>query len=164
MGKSKLHSIVDVITNSSTEIFTWIRSDAISQAKKNVQAYMDLMGVEGSVDELFDFKIAVSYETESQPPICPSCQNVLAVGWMACPKCGHNLLAPAVATPSHLEKTVLTTDAQVSELEKKLGTAWHGCGPKYDGFEVFVTSKKTGKKIDLVRMPEVVYEEAYQNG
>jgi hypothetical protein len=48
----KLHSFVDVITNSSTTIFTY-SSDAIKPAKNLINAFCKAMGYEKSADDMF---------------------------------------------------------------------------------------------------------------
>jgi hypothetical protein len=54
--KIKLHSFVDVITNSSTEIF--VRSEkCIQPAKEMFAELLKLIGENKSVDEIFDIKI-----------------------------------------------------------------------------------------------------------
>jgi hypothetical protein len=58
MFKFSIHSIVDVITNSSTVIYTW--QDSISEAKELLQEVLKLSGVEKNVDDLFCFGVFLS--------------------------------------------------------------------------------------------------------
>lgn len=53
--KLNFHSMVDVITNSSTTIFTY--QDGIKEAKELLQAVFDLSGETRKVDELFYFDV-----------------------------------------------------------------------------------------------------------
>lgn len=55
MLKLNIHSIVDLITNSSTVIFTY--QDSETQAKELLQEILKLSGVETPVDELFYFGV-----------------------------------------------------------------------------------------------------------
>ncbi len=55
MLKLNIHSIVDLITNSSTVIFTY--QDSETQAKELLQEILKLSGVEKPVDELFYFGV-----------------------------------------------------------------------------------------------------------
>jgi len=54
----KLHSVVDIITNSSTVIFTTVTDDAIENTKLGIEQILLAAGVTQDVDELFDFSIA----------------------------------------------------------------------------------------------------------
>lgn len=51
MEKLKLHSIVDVITNSSTVIYTY--QDSIEESKELLQEILNIANIEKSVDDLF---------------------------------------------------------------------------------------------------------------
>lgn len=59
--KNILHSIVDVITNSSTEIYTFAADKAVSQAKEALKSVIDVMGLSGDVDSLFDISVKITY-------------------------------------------------------------------------------------------------------
>lgn len=59
--KFKYHSVVDVITNSSTTIYT--NSDGcIGPAKELVQEFLNTMEIEKSVDEIFYFDSFMDYD------------------------------------------------------------------------------------------------------
>ena len=55
MLKVKFHSIVDVITNSSTTIFVY--QDSIKEAKELIQEVLKLSGIKETVDDLFWFGV-----------------------------------------------------------------------------------------------------------
>lgn len=55
--KIKLHSVVDVITNSSTVIYTY-QNGSIEPAKELINEMIKLAGIEGkTADDLFTFEI-----------------------------------------------------------------------------------------------------------
>jgi hypothetical protein len=56
-----LHSIVDAITNSSSEIYTFTNNNAISQVKKALRSFLDLLGINDPVDELFEVSIKYTF-------------------------------------------------------------------------------------------------------
>jgi len=49
-----LHSHVDVITNSSTVIYSWTRSDAVEQLKSMVNELLQLAGAKKDFDDIFE--------------------------------------------------------------------------------------------------------------
>jgi len=51
----KIHSIVDLITNSSTEIFTSVRQSAITEIKHLVNSLLHYAKSEETADDLFEF-------------------------------------------------------------------------------------------------------------
>lgn len=57
-----VHSVVDVITNSSTVIYTSAAGNAIDVAKEIINEVLGLAGSEKSADDLFDFRIQVRPE------------------------------------------------------------------------------------------------------
>lgn len=61
MKKIKLHSVVGAITNSSTEIYTWMSSKAITIAKRHLETLMKVFGTSGSVDQEFEIEAMVEY-------------------------------------------------------------------------------------------------------
>jgi hypothetical protein len=52
-----IHSIVNVITNSSTEIYTTVLDDAEKTAKALITKLMRMMGATVGADECFEVKI-----------------------------------------------------------------------------------------------------------
>ena len=65
MFKLNVHSIVDVITNSSTVIYTY--QDSTKEAKELLQEILNLMGEDKKVDDLFNIGVFLSsteYYTE----------------------------------------------------------------------------------------------------
>ena len=50
----KLHSLVDVITNSSTVVYVWPNQDAIQKTKELLKEIVSVVGFEGDIDEYFD--------------------------------------------------------------------------------------------------------------
>jgi len=58
MIKLNIHSIVDVITNSSTVIYTF--QDSITEAKELLQEILNLIGSGEKVDDLFYFDVFLS--------------------------------------------------------------------------------------------------------
>lgn len=67
-----MHSIIDVITNSSTEIFTSASSNGVSYAKEMVEKILQAAGSDKTVDELFDIKFT-KYVDYIDP--CPLCEE-----------------------------------------------------------------------------------------
>jgi len=56
--KVKIHSIVDVITNSSTVIYT--KQNSVDEAKELVQAILDMMEIKDKTpDDIFNYGISV---------------------------------------------------------------------------------------------------------
>lgn len=55
-----LHSFVDLITNSSTEIYVSAHDKTISAAKAMVNKVLAAAGSDKIADDLFDFKLTVS--------------------------------------------------------------------------------------------------------
>ncbi len=58
MFKLDIHSIVDVITNSSTTIYTY--QDGIKEAKELLQEILNIMGEKKGVDDLFSIGVFAS--------------------------------------------------------------------------------------------------------
>jgi len=58
MFKLNIHSIVDVITNSSTVIYTY--QNSTEEAKELLQEILNLMGEEKEVDDLFNMGVFLS--------------------------------------------------------------------------------------------------------
>ncbi len=55
MIKFKIHSVVDVITNSSTTIYTF--QNSIKQTKELVQEVINLMGIDKTPDDVFYYGV-----------------------------------------------------------------------------------------------------------
>lgn len=55
----KIHSIVDVITNSSSTVFVWPKTTALSTAREIVQDMMTALGVAGQPEDYFDISFEV---------------------------------------------------------------------------------------------------------
>jgi hypothetical protein len=53
----RFHSVVDVITNSSTTVYTWADKDADKRAKEILGDLMKVFGVTGEVDDYFDVQL-----------------------------------------------------------------------------------------------------------
>lgn len=75
MIKVKIHSIVDVITNSSTVIFTY--QNSVKEAKALVQAVLDLCGLkEVTPDNVFYYGVFCDndkyFESGNVPEDCPA--------------------------------------------------------------------------------------------
>jgi hypothetical protein len=72
--KIKFHSIVDVITNSSTVIYTY--QNSVSEAKELVQAILDLAGEKVSPDDVFYYGVFCDddryFDSEDLPSDCPT--------------------------------------------------------------------------------------------
>lgn len=58
MYKLNVHSIVDVITNSSTVIYTY--QDGVKEAKKLLQEILNLTNIHKDVDDLFNIRTFLS--------------------------------------------------------------------------------------------------------
>jgi hypothetical protein len=62
--KVSISSVVDVITNSSTTIFTWATQSSVAAAKSVMSEIMNAMGVPGCPDDYFDFGLELTEEGE----------------------------------------------------------------------------------------------------
>ena len=75
--KIKFHSIVDVITNSSTVIYTY--QNSVSEAKELVQAILDLAGEKVSPDDVFYYGVFCDddryFDSEDLPSDCPAWES-----------------------------------------------------------------------------------------
>lgn len=76
MIKIRFHSIVDVITNSSTVIYTY--QNSIKEAKELVAEMLKLMGIDKSPDDVFYYGVFCdndayfdAYENDELPEDCP---------------------------------------------------------------------------------------------
>ena len=88
--KFKIHSIVDLITNSSTVIFTY--QDSVGEAKELVNEMLKLSGVEDkNADDIFYYGVFCAsrryLDSEDLPSNCPtdkdwSTKNELQVEWL----------------------------------------------------------------------------------
>lgn len=56
MIKIKLHSLIDLITNSSTEIYTY-SSGSLQACKDMVDEFFKIVGINKTCDEVFDLKL-----------------------------------------------------------------------------------------------------------
>ena len=61
--KVKVHSVIDLITNSSTEMFVDY-SDSIDHIKELVDEILELQGSPLTCDDIFDLKIVSQYAEE----------------------------------------------------------------------------------------------------
>lgn len=71
-AKVSLHSIVDVITNSSTEIFINVNSNTVKVFKKFIEKILTASGIKKSADDLFDFEFNVNgyyYDDENDEDV-----------------------------------------------------------------------------------------------
>lgn len=57
MIKINIHSLIDVITNSSTEIFINSHTNTIQYFKELIEDLMKCMDVEGKAEDYFEFKL-----------------------------------------------------------------------------------------------------------
>ena len=60
--KLNLHSIVDVITNSSTMVYIMATTKSIDLAKKFINKILTFSGSDKTADDLFDFSIEINDE------------------------------------------------------------------------------------------------------
>ena len=58
MKRLHVHSVVDAITNSSTEIYTFLSYNAIAMAKEALGKWLTFIGVKETVDDLFDIQVS----------------------------------------------------------------------------------------------------------
>ena len=63
--KTKIHSVIDLITNSSTEIFINCNKDTIETAKNFVNVMLEAAGSNKTADDLFEFQILNSNHIEN---------------------------------------------------------------------------------------------------
>src|ERR1035437_3820902 len=57
-----VHSLVDVITNSSSELYTWASEDSVKHTKILITEIMESLGVPGSVEDYFDITMEIDPE------------------------------------------------------------------------------------------------------
>jgi len=57
MIKINIHSLIDVITNSSTEIFVNSHANTIKYFKELIEDLMKCMDVKGKAEDYFEFKL-----------------------------------------------------------------------------------------------------------
>jgi hypothetical protein len=57
MIRFNLHSIIDVITNSSTEIYTFARSDAVEKSYELLNEILKVSGSDKKAEDLFNVRI-----------------------------------------------------------------------------------------------------------
>jgi hypothetical protein len=55
-----IHSMVDVITNSSTVTYIYAHSKSIQYAKNVLEKIMEILNVDGEVDDYFDIKLILN--------------------------------------------------------------------------------------------------------
>ena len=55
--KMKVHSVVGLITNSSTEIFSWATEGSVTTLKAHVDSFLKFLGREDTFDDLFNLEI-----------------------------------------------------------------------------------------------------------
>lgn len=53
----KVHSIVGLITNSSTEIFSWATEGSVITLKAHINSFLKFLGREDTFDDLFNLEI-----------------------------------------------------------------------------------------------------------
>jgi hypothetical protein len=58
-----IHSIVDTITNSSTEIYTFPSKDAINTVKTIIKTIMKQVGINGEVEDYFDVHFEIDTDS-----------------------------------------------------------------------------------------------------
>lgn len=59
----KIQSISDIITNSSTQVFTIVTNDSIESVKRVVNGILELSGCEKRFDDLFIIEPSIDRET-----------------------------------------------------------------------------------------------------
>lgn len=64
-----IHSFIDVITNSSTEMFVTASGRSVDMIKEMVQSIITLSGSDKKVDELFDIELTIGDDGIE----CPAC-------------------------------------------------------------------------------------------
>jgi len=74
-----IHSIIDVITNSSTEIYTNTHSKSIEYAKDLINEILDAAGSDKTADDLFEFEIIEDEEHDPNDWNCMSAENTLKI-------------------------------------------------------------------------------------
>lgn len=60
MFKIKFHSVIDVITNSSTEIYSWY-DGSVSACREMLEEIFKVFGVEEKVDDIFYIHLSYDY-------------------------------------------------------------------------------------------------------
>jgi hypothetical protein len=58
--KLNIHSIIDVITNSSTEIYTYVTKDGVEKAHEMINEILKVSGSTAKSEDLFDISIVPS--------------------------------------------------------------------------------------------------------
>lgn len=65
MFKIKIHSVIDVITNSSTEIYSWYDS-SVGACKEMIQEMLKVFGVDKNVDDIFNISVCCEMSEYSE--------------------------------------------------------------------------------------------------
>lgn len=65
-----MHSIIALITNSSTEIFTSASDNGVKYVKELIENILKAAGSEKTVDELFEVKFSRTLSGYTECPIC----------------------------------------------------------------------------------------------
>lgn len=65
-----MHSIIDVITNSSTEIFTSASDTGVKYVTELLEKVLKAAGSDKTVDELFDIKFSKTIDYLNSCPLC----------------------------------------------------------------------------------------------
>ena len=82
-----IHSVVDLITNSSTVIYTQASNNAIKTAKEIINLVLKEAGTGQDADDLFDFRVVyrpvdlvdwLSWEAPTETGILPNAQDLRA--------------------------------------------------------------------------------------
>lgn len=67
----RVHSFVDIITNSSSEIFVEANQNTIDNVKSLVNSLLALAGSKSTCDDLFELELVKKYEDEEWEPDYP---------------------------------------------------------------------------------------------
>lgn len=128
----QVHSVVDVITNSSSEIYTFAHKNSVSKTKEMIAEILRIAGMCSSLEEakekvdvLFDVKVTLDYEWYDEDSESGDCRKkVIATSDEQLRKGLHeisNHLDESMLTDMHTEVTISDKAGNEIDLTKLIG-------------------------------------------
>lgn len=131
-----VHSLVDVITNSSSEMYTWASEDSVKHTKNLIKEIMESLDVAGSVEDYFDITM------EIDPEWVESVKGALLNRWEQSEEEITNI------------NNFIETGGAVEKIRNKLDCADY---PIRGGTILKIKSVQTNKNIDLQDAIEKIF-------
>lgn len=140
----EVKSIVDVITNSSTEVYVYYPDNAAEKILDLIQSILDLSGMNNKAEELFDIKMEPGYQAqddyeeavekgEVDKEKYPNTEDGI-LAWMKdtnyCP--GENWYGIKYPTWNGVKISPKTSDPKLKEISNKIKGVLYMCD--YEGF------------------------------